>query len=199
MKKRYFLTLFFLLFLVKPLFSQEKQSVRYKGAGIGMYFCNSYPAGNWKEYIKTSLGCGLYLDYVLPFNLPKFDIGINIKEDWSFVTPKKENINSILDFTFLPGVYIRIPFCIGNFKGAFVPDLSYGLSIHNVYGNKDSNISGFYFDQLIGITTGFRFCIPYFEKLEIDTSHVSTFVFEDSNVITQVGFRIGFVYHFEMK
>lgn len=184
MKKRLLLIPLFLFISMSNLTAQ----------GIGAYFCNSYPAGKWAEYIKTSVGGGISAEYKLPLNFDIVNIGFNLRTEYTALIPKDLNkINSGSDATIIPGVFVSIPFSIGSLNASFVTELSYGIVVHKIKLDEASDI---YIDQLICVSPGLRFYTPNYEKLMWEFAPFSTFAFEKSGVIMQAGFRLGTIWHF---
>ncbi len=166
--------------------------------GIGAYFCNSYPAGKWAEYVKTSVGGGVSAEYTLPLNLDSFDLGLNLRAEYSMLIAKKtELISSAGDITVLPGLFVSVPFAIGSMDAAFVADLSYGAVIHNIKGMDSSGLNGIYVDQLMGVSAGVRLGMPALEQLQLELAPCYTFAFEDSRLLMQAGFRLGVIWRFD--
>lgn len=194
------IVIFVLLFIFTKISAQENQKVQYEGAGLGAYFCNSYPAGKWSEYVKASVGGGLNADYILPVNLGIIDFGINLKAEFASLLPKATDIIlSAYDITFAPGVLFRIPFTVGKLNAAFVPVVSYGIVVHNIKAKPESNVSGTYRDQVFCLSPALRFCIPNIKNLEFELAQLTSLAFENSTVVMQVGFHIGAIWYLKIK
>ena len=200
MNKKVFFITCALLFIFAKLTAQQNEPVRYEGAGLGVYFCNSYPAGKWSEYVKASVGGGLTADYILPIDLGVIDLGINLKAEYAGLVPKATDIIiSANDITFAPGVFCRIPFSLGKFNAAFVPVISYGIVVHSIKAKQESKVTGVYRDQTFCLSPALRFCIPNMQNLEVELAQISSFAFEDSNVVMQMGFHLGAIWYFKIK
>ena len=200
MNKKVLILICALTFLFAKITAQENQNSKSNTAGIGLYFTNTYPAGKWSEFIKTSLGGGFYVDYMLPLNLNALDLGIDMRLEYGFLIPKVTDIiEQAGDISVRPGFIVRIPFTVGNFNMAFVPELSYGIVIHNINATEESKVNGVYLDQALGVSPALRFSFPRMNILEFELAQISTFAFEDSAVIIQSGFHIGAIWHFDIK
>ncbi|MBR5401181.1 MAG: hypothetical protein IK102_05140 [Treponema sp.] len=161
---------------------------------IGVYFCNSYPAGNWAEYIKTSIGGGINVEYKLPLNLDKADLNLNLRvESTALISKDTGVIKTSCDSSIMPGIFINIPFSIESLSFSFVMELSYGFVAHLI---KSDEVSGIYIDQQLCISPGIRFYTPNYEKIVFELAPFSSFAFEQSGVIMQAGFRTGIIWHF---
>ena len=195
--KKYFLVLVAALVLPLMLSAKENEATRYEGLAVGAYFSNSYAAGDWSKYVVAGIGGGVSAEYTLPFEISVFDIGISLRAEYDALLPAKDSVvESAFDIMILPGAFLRFPIFLDGVTAAFVPEVSYGLVMHNLKGKYNSDIDGFYTDQLISIATGLRLSVPKLEALEVEVSPMCLLGFEKSGVLLQPGFRAGALWHF---
>lgn len=195
--KKYFLALVFVLVLPFMLSAKENNAIRYKRFAVGTYFSNSYATGNWANYVKTSLGGGITVEYTLPLKINSFDLGVSLKSEFDALIPVSNGVlGSAFDIVVLPGAFLRYPFDFNKVTFALVPEVSYGFVMHNLKGRDNSSVSGVYLDQMISISAGMRLTVSSIKKLEFEAAPLCLICLEKSNILIQPGYRIGALYHF---
>lgn len=176
---------------------------RHEGLGFGAFFTNQYAIGGWSDYAVANLGIGAAAEYTLPRFLPiNLDFGATLHFDMGGTVPKKNStLDSRSDIRLSVGGWVRIPFTAWGQKFAFQPEFAWGIDANNVRGKNGSNAEGWYTDQIFMLAPALRWTPPgeKFEKLEVDFSPVWTFGPErHGNVVNELGFRLGAVYHFDL-
>ena len=178
----------------------EKKKIRYKGLAFGAYGKAAFATGDWADYVTAAIGGGGGVEYTLPLNLSALDVGFSLRGECLALLPKSGGVvKSGLDFSVLPGVFVRIPFLVGSATAAFQPELSYGVVIHSINSDNTDMVESLYTDQVLCFSAGFRLSIPKAEKLEIELAPQCSAIFEKSDVIFQPGLRLGAVWHLAMK
>ena len=200
MKK--FLTTFLCVFVLifGTLNAQEKATVPpYEGFALGGYLNNQYGLGSWADFLIASGGAGIVGEYTLPAELPAgLGLGFSLHFDYAHFFPKP---NSTLargyDLFLTPGFWLRIPFGSGNAQFAFQPELGYTVFFHNIDGQNGSLAHGWYIDQAFMFAAAFRYVVPaggY--RLELDLAPLYTMAVEKGQLLNQIGFRFGVLWHF---
>lgn len=194
--KKFFVILAAAFLLPFMLTSNENEATRYEGFAVGAYFSNSYAAGDWAKYVTAGIGGGLTAEYTLPVEISLFDIGITVRAEYDALLPASDSIvESGFDLMILPGAFLRFPIYLDGVTAAFVPEVSYGVVMHNLKGKDKADIDGLYTDQLLSIATGIRLSVPKLEQLEVEVSPLCLLGFEKSGVLVQPGFRAGALWH----
>lgn len=207
--KRIFITAFFAAVLTFPFFAESPfkffsgEVPRHEGLGFGGFFENQYAVGDWRDYASASLGFGIDAEYTLPRILPlNLDWGATLHLDYGHTFPKK---NSTLakrdDIKFTVGGFLRIPFTAWGQRFAFQPEFCWGIDANRAKGQNGSTADGWFTDQVIVFAPALRWIPSYekFEKLEVEFSPVWTTSPErHGNVVNELGFRLGAVYHFDL-
>ena len=194
--KKSFLVLVAALVLPFMLSAKENETTRYEGLALGAYFSNSYAAGDWSKYVVAGIGGGVTAEYTLPLELSLFDLGISLRAEYDALLPAKDSIvESAFDIIVLPGAFLRFPIYLEGVTAAFVPEVSYGVVMHNLKGKDKADIDGLYTDQLLSIATGIRLSVPKLEQLEVEVSPLCLLGFEKNGVLVQPGFRAGALWH----
>ncbi|MBP5601752.1 MAG: OmpA family protein [Treponema sp.] len=181
---------------VQTASAQEK--LRYEGFAVGGFLTNQYAPGEWGEQVALTLGAGADLEYTLPLVLPdSMALGFSEHLDYAHLFPKSGgNLKRGDDISLTFGTWLRIPFLLGTQNFAFQPEIGYSLVLHNIEGQNISSASGWYPDQALVISPALRW-VPETESrsLEIELSPVYTAIFERDSVLSQIGFRLGGVWH----
>ena len=164
-----------------PMFSRTVLNL-YGKAGL--------PFGDYTTYVSANAGgeVGVELD---PFFLP--NMGTSLHADFQANFLKDDRIKSILDISFYGGIWYRLNW--GSF--AFQPELNYGVCIHKVTmapgwrGPEDMNL-----DQMLQLAPAFRWTpgAKYNSTTAVILAPCYTMIFESSNLIHQLGLRIGLTY-----
>ena len=127
----------------------------------------------------------------------RFDLGASLRLDWSQYVPKSVGkLDGGFDIFALPGIFVRVPFKLGNLDFAFQPELSYGLAFKCPKGR--SGLKGFYVDQSLCVAAGLRFVLPK-TPLEVELAPLFAAQFENDDVLFEAGFRLGVAWHFGKK
>ena len=188
---------FALVALPPVLTAQENDGARFKGLAVEAHFANLYAAGGLSDHLLCVAGAGLGVEWTLPLNFDRFDLGASLRLDWSQYVPKSGGkLDSGFDIFALPGIFVRVPFKLGNLDFAFQPALSYGLAFKCPKGR--SGLKGFYVDQSICVAAGLRFVLPK-TPLEVELAPLFAAQFENSDVLFEAGFRLGAAWHFGKK
>lgn len=181
---------------VQTASAQEK--VRYEGFAVGGFLTNQYALGEWGQQAAFTLGAGADIEYTLPLVLPdSIAFGFSEHLDYSHLFPKSGgNLKRGDDVSLTFGTWLRFPFLLSNQNFAFQPEIGYSLVLHNIEGQNISSASGWYPDQGLVISPALRW-IPETESrsFELDLSPVYTAMFEKDSVLSQIGFRLGGVWH----
>ncbi len=176
---------------------------RYEGLGFGAFFENQYAIGDWRDYANSSVGFGIDAEYTLPRLLPlNMDWGATLHLDYGHTIPKKNStLNRRNDLKLTFGGFLRIPFTAWGQRFAFQPELCWGIDANRATGQNGSKADGWFTDQVLVFAPALRW-IPAqekFEKLEVELSPVWTTSPErHGNVVNELGFRLGAVYHFDL-
>ena len=176
---------------------------RHEGLGFGAFFTNQYAIGGWRDYAAANIAIGAAAEYTLPRFLPiNLDFGATLHFDMGGTVPKKNStLDSRSDIRLSVGGWVRIPFTAWGQRFAFQPEFAWGIDANNVRGKNGSKAEGWYTDQIFMLAPALRWTPPgeKFEKLEVDFSPVWTFGPErHGNVVNELGFRLGAVYHFDL-
>ena len=176
---------------------------RHEGLGFGAFFNNQYAIGGWRDYAVANVGIGAAAEYTLPRFLPiNLDFGATLHLDMGGTVPKKNStLDSRSDIRLSVGGWVRIPFTAWGQRFAFQPEFAWGIDANNVRGKNGSKAEGWYTDQIFMLAPALRWTPPgeKLEKLEIDFSPIWSFGPErHGNVVNELGFRLGAVYHFDL-
>ena len=181
---------------VQTASAQEK--VQYEGFAVGTFLTNQYALGEWSEQAAFTLGAGADIEYTLPLVLPNsIAFGFSEHLDYSHLFPKSGgNLKRGDDVSLTFGTWLRFSFLLGTQNFAFQPEIGYSLVLHNIEGQNISSASGWYPDQGLVISPAVRW-IPETESrsFELELSPVYTAMFEKDSVLSQIGFRLGGVWH----
>ncbi len=176
---------------------------RHEGLGFGAFFENQNAVGDWRDYANASVGFGIDAEYTMPRLLPlNMDWGATVHLDYGHTFPKK---NSTLaqrdDIKFTFGGFVRIPFTAWGQRFAFQPEFCWGIDANRATGQNSSTADGWFTDQVIVFAPALRWIPSHekFEKFELELSPVWTTSPErHGNVVNELGFRLGAVYHFDL-
>ena len=176
---------------------------RHEGLGFGGFFENQYAVGGWRDYASASLGFGIDAEYTLPRILPlNLDWGATVHLDYGHTFPKKDfTLSKRDDIKFTFGGFLRIPFTAWGQRFAFQPEFCWGIDANRAKGQNSSTADGWFTDQVIVFAPALRWIPSHekFEKLELELSPVWTTSPErHGNVVNELGFRLGAVYHFDL-
>lgn len=181
---------------VQTASAQEK--TRYEGFAVGGFLTNQYALGEWGEQTAFTLGAGADIEYTLPLMLPNsIALGFSEHLDYSHLFPKSDgNLKRGDDILLTFGTWLRFPFLLGSQNFAFQPEIGYSLVLHNIEGQNISSASGWYPDQALVVSPAVRW-VPETESrsFELELSPVYTAMFEKDSVLSQIGFRLGGVWH----
>ena len=203
MKKSILTLVVLLLTMSIPLCAQNDSSSnevpRYEGLAIGVFGTNQYGIGEWSNWATATAGGGISLEYTLPVILPaNLDLGVSIHAEYSHLFPKADSsLKSCNDIIAYGGAWLRIPFLLGNARFAFQPEIGYGMTIHNAEGQKGSKAKGLYSDQMFSVSPAIRWIPPKVDSLEVEVSPLYTFAPEKDHSLSQIGARIGLIFHFD--
>ena len=204
--KKIFLTLVALFSLSIPLAAEKSidffadEIPRYEGFALGASFINQWALGEYSDYASCNFGGEVDAEYTLPLVLPNnLDLGISARADFLIVSPKSgSTLKSEKEMRFSGGLWLRVPFALKGAWFAFQPELSLGASLFSTEGQNGAKASGTYLGSVIGLATGFRFIPKAIPDLEIEAAPLFTVTPEaSSHITTQVGVRLGFVYHIQ--
>ncbi len=207
--KKFFLAALCGAALAFPLFAESPfkffsgEVSRHEGLGFGAFFENQNAVGGWRDYANASIGFGIDAEYTMPRLLPlNMDWGATVHLDYGHTFPKK---NSTLaqrdDIKFTFGGFVRIPFTAWGQRFAFQPEFCWGIDANRAKGQNGSTADGWFTDQVIVFAPALRWIPSHekFEKLELELSPVWTTSPErHGNVVNELGFRLGAVYHFDL-
>ena len=193
----------FPLFAESPFKFFSGEVSRHEGLGFGAFFENQNAVGDWRDYANASVGFGIDAEYTMPRLLPlNMDWGATVHLDYGHTFPKK---NSTLaqrdDIKFTFGGFVRIPFTAWGQRFAFQPEFCWGIDANRAKGQNGSTADGWFTDQVIVFAPALRWIPSHekFEKLELELSPVWTTSPErHGNVVNELGFRLGAVYHFDL-
>lgn len=176
---------------------------RHEGLGFGGFFENQYAVGGWRDYASASLGFGIDAEYTLPRILPlNLDWGATVHLDYGHTFPKKDfTLSKRDDIKLTFGGFLRIPFTAWGQRFAFQPEFCWGIDANRAKGQNGSTADGWFTDQVIVFAPALRWIPSHekFEKLELELSPVWTTSPErHGNVVNELGFRLGAVYHFDL-
>lgn len=207
--KKFFLAALCGAALAFPLFAESPfkffsgEVSRHEGLGFGAFFENQNAVGDWRDYANASVGFGIDAEYTMPRLLPlNMDWGATVHLDYGHTFPKK---NSTLaqrdDIKFTFGGFVRIPFTAWGQRFAFQPEFCWGIDANRAKGQNSSTADGWFTDQVIVFAPALRWIPSHekFEKFELELSPVWTTSPErHGNVVNELGFRMGAVYHFDL-
>lgn len=157
---------------------------------LNMYGKACLPFGEYTNYVSASAGAGIGVE-LDPFFVP--NLGTSLHADFQANFLKDKRIQSIWDFAFYGGIWYRLNW--GSF--AFQPEVNYGVCIHKVTmvpGWKGPE--GMNLDQMLQIAPAFRWTpgAKFNSTTAIDIAPCYTIIFENANLIHQLGLRIGLTY-----
>ena len=177
----------------------ESDVPRYTGFAVGASFLNQYPLGDWKDFAKSNIGGGLSAEYTLPEFLPfNLDLGAAFHADFSHTSPKSDGtLESHDELRFSLGAFLRLPFSLFGQNFAFQPEIDCGLDLARVVGQNGSSLDEWQTGNIISVQPALRYMIPVkaIDTVEFEASPLLTISPEKESVITNIGYRIGFVWH----
>lgn len=174
----------FCLGVVAPAFST---------ISLNLYGKAMIPFGDYSKYVATNLGGGVGAE-LDPLFIP--NLGTSLHVDFHAGILKDDRIESMWNMAIYAGIWYRLRW--GDF--AFQPELNYGISLHNIkmksgwHGPDEVNT-----DQLLQFVPAFRWT-PNSDKggkTSLDAAPFYAMIFEESNIIHQLGFKLGLVYIFD--
>lgn len=181
---RSFFLILFSLGIVAPVFSS---------ISVNLYGKATLPFGNYSNYVATNLGGGVgaeFGDLLIP------NLGLSVHADFLAGVLKDDRVQSMWNMAFYGGVWYRFQW--GDY--AFQPEFNYGINLHSVTmdplwrGPENVNV-----DQMIQFVPAFRWTprSNNHGKASLDVAPFYTMIFEKSNLIHQIGLKLGIVYLFD--
>lgn len=192
-----------ILFLGVALFAEKNSDLpRYKGFAIGGDVFGQFPIGDYSQFANANIGLSLAGEYTFPLNLPmNMDLGAGIRAEYGHVFPKSNtSLKSDEEIRAFANIWLRIPFKLFNQYFAFQPEVGGGLStFFTKYQINESEKSGTYLSPFISIAPSLRWIPSSLQKLEVEFAPIFTIVPEKEKSTNMLGFRLGAIWHFEMK
>ena len=157
---------------------------------FGIYGKAGLPLGDYSKFVAANAGGGMGVE-LDPIFVP--NLGISFHADFYAGFPKDDRIRSIWDFALYGGIWYRLNW--GSL--AFQPELNYGICIHRVaiepgwHGPEGANV-----DQMLQLAPALRWTPgkKFNNTAAIDIAPYYTMIFEQTNLIHQLGLRIGLTY-----
>ena len=167
---------------------------------VEAHFANTYPLGSAGEQLFSCVGFGLGAELTLPKKIKRFDIGFSFRmECLGYAAKGGSNLKGGCDTRLSPGFFMRLPFSVGKFDFAFMPEVFYGIAFKNPRWRDASGLHGVYADQTIGVLPALRFAIPK-TPVELDFAPLLMMNLEKSGPVFEAGFRLGAAWRFgEMR
>lgn len=189
--RKVFFICFFFTFCVCGVFANDGENSKKKlGLEVGLNLNNQYAIGDFSEYVKATLGCDFFVNYVLPKKLVKIEnIGVNAAFGFANVFPNGNYVEKFTQNHFSFGAFYLI-----NLPKSFQlkPQLNLGIINHKFsggYSMKDN-----YSDFMIYASCDLRYIWKY--NLIFNVSPVFTFVPVKDGVINYLGVKLGASYRF---
>lgn len=169
------LVLLCILVVVAPIFAVE----------FGVYGYNEYALGNYKDYSNVALGGGLNFDFQFS---SKFPLGIGLRAQAGYNFEKNDSIEKYWNMAALGALHYRF-FLPSGFM--IKPTVEYGIWTHSLNTAKVDSGKHFQLDQVLQVALPFECSNGSFM---ISLAPLYTLIFEKTEPLHQVGFRLGFGY-----
>jgi len=155
------------------------------GFSVDGFLQNSYPVGDYGDYVATGVGVGIQGNLEMP-QLLGFVPFIGI--DYSYGFPAANHIDRIQDIGFTAGAGYELQLSP---KFAIAPELGYGLLLHVAQGEigGEPDTTSFYTDQVLRASLKGLFAIG--DRLELFAAPNYTLFFGSDAVGMQAGGQLG--------
>ena len=156
------------------------------GIEFGGYLFNEYNLGEYKDIGFSSVGVGFNIDWQ---PLTKLPLGIGARLQWNYTFAQNENIEAHWNAGALSSVWWR--FYLG--KGFMLkPTVEYGLWLSSIKANNQVETKTFFAADSV-----LQFILPLEwtnRRFVFSVAPLYTMIFQQTAVLNQIGFRIGFSY-----
>lgn len=158
---------------------------------IGFYVKDSLPIARMSQHAYNFCGGGISYSWCSPKM-----IGLSLRADAFFANANKNYVYSWYGMNVTGGLFMQFPV---NECFAIQPEIEYGVQINNVKSSRDAN--GTYFDQLLMLSTAFRFGPTDNSKsaLIFEAAPFYSMGFETDGISQAAGLRLGVVRRFGAK
>ena len=181
-------------------FAEESDNAvpRYEGLAIGGNITSQYALGKFSPYVTGDFGFGLSGELTFPAFLPaNIDLGASMRVSFTHWFAREGNGLEALDgLSFQPGVFLRIPFTLGEQWFAVQPEVGYGLRWHTVTPTPGfTRVKSSYLEGEMNVALGLRWIPKSMPQLDVEAAPLYSIWFEnESNTLSALGFRLGVMY-----
>ena len=198
--KKLVLFLMLVMAVTFAAFAEESDNAvpRYEGLAIGGNITSQFALGKFSPYAIGDFGFGLSGELTFPAFLPaNMDLGASLRVSFThWFTKEGKGLDALDGLSFQPGVFLRIPFVLGDQWFAVQPELGYGLRWHTVTPTPGfARVKTSYLEGELNLAVGLRWIPKAMPQLDVEFAPLYSLWFENkNNLLSAFGFRLGVMY-----